>query len=65
MTNLATSIRHQRELKFPKLTQQQFAALVGISQPYMNLIEHGKKVPSLKVLYKIASELEIELNELV
>ena len=45
-----------------KIKQQDFAKMVGISKTYMNLIECGKKEPSLGVLKKICSILELDLT---
>ena len=43
------------------LSQKQLAKLVGITQPFMNEIEHGKKSPSVEVLQKICQVLSIEM----
>jgi len=43
------------------LTQNQLAKLAGISQPFMNEIESGRKAPSIDVLQKICDVLSIEM----
>ena len=44
-----------------KLSQHKFAKLVGISQPFLNEIESGKKSPSIEVLMKICEALDIKM----
>lgn len=43
------------------LSQNQLAKLVGITQPFMNEIESGRKNPSVEVLFKICEQLEIPM----
>lgn len=43
------------------LSQNKLAKLVGITQPFMNEIESGKKSPSVEVLIKICEELDITM----
>lgn len=43
------------------LSQKQLAKEAGITQPFMNEIESGKKKPSLEVLFKICEVLDIKL----
>ena len=43
------------------LSQYKLAALVGITQPFMNEIESGRKSPSVEVLIKICEALEIKM----
>lgn len=45
------------------LSQNQLAKMVGISQPFINEIESGRKTPSLEVFFKICEALEIKLFE--
>ena len=42
-------------------SQNKLAKLVGITQPFMNEIESGRKSPSLEVLFKICEILEINV----
>ena len=37
------------------LSQNQLAKMVGISQPFVNEIESGRKTPSLEVFFEIYS----------
>ncbi|MCL2695920.1 MAG: helix-turn-helix domain-containing protein [Clostridiales bacterium] len=41
------------------LSQNKLAKLVGITQPFMNEIESGRKSPSVEVLIKLCKELDI------
>lgn len=43
-----------------KMSQQQLAELVGVSQSLINHIEHGRKNPSVEVLVRICKVLDIE-----
>jgi len=42
-------------------SQNKLAKLVGITQPFMNEIESGRKSPSVEVLIKICKELGISM----
>jgi transcriptional regulator with XRE-family HTH domain len=47
-----------------KLTQEEFAELVGISVDFLNLIERGINAPSFEVLERIADRLDLQVREL-
>ncbi len=54
-----------RELRKKQgLTQEKLAELAKIDYSYLNLIEGGKKNPSLKRIAKLARVLKIPLSEL-
>lgn len=59
---LGEIIRRQRELA--ELPMRQFAAMVGISNPYLSQIENGARVPSDQVLRSIATSLGLRLDDL-
>ncbi len=59
---LGEIIRKQRELA--ELPMRQFAAAVGISNPYLSQIERGLRAPSDAVLSAIADSLKISADEL-
>ena len=42
-------------------SQNKLAQLVGISQPFMNEIETGRKKPSLDILQRLCEVLNLEL----
>ena len=47
-----------------KLTQEQFAELVGISVDFLSLIERGINSPGFEVLERMADRLEMQVREL-
>jgi transcriptional regulator with XRE-family HTH domain len=59
---LGEIIRRQRELS--ELSMRQFAAMVGISNPYLSQIERGLREPSEQVLDAIARSLRISADSL-
>jgi transcriptional regulator with XRE-family HTH domain len=59
---LGEIIRKQRELA--ALPMRQFAAAVGISNPYLSQIERGLRAPSEAVLSAIAGSLQTSADEL-
>jgi len=60
--SLGDIIRRQRELA--ELPMRQFAAMVGISGPYLSQIEHGLRAPSEQVLASIAKSLQTSAEAL-
>jgi transcriptional regulator with XRE-family HTH domain len=61
-TSLGEIIRQQRELA--ELSMRQFAALAGISNPYLSQIERGLRAPSQAVLDQIAKTLKVSSDAL-
>lgn len=59
---LGEIIRRQRELT--ELSMRKFAAMVGISNPYMSQIERGLRDPSEAVLEAIARNLHLSADAL-
>src|ERR1700761_7208605 len=59
---LGSIIRKQRELA--ELPMRQFAAAVGISNPYLSQIERGLRAPSEAVLSAIADSLQTSADDL-
>jgi transcriptional regulator with XRE-family HTH domain len=59
---LGAIIRQQRELA--ALPMRQFAAAVGISNPYLSQIERGLRKPSADILQQIAKGLRISAEQL-
>jgi transcriptional regulator with XRE-family HTH domain len=53
------SIRQER-----KLTQEEFAELIGISVDFLSLIERGINSPSFEVLEKMSRGLRLPVREL-
>ncbi|QPS98519.1 helix-turn-helix transcriptional regulator [Staphylococcus equorum] len=48
-----------------KLTQQEMANRIGISQSYFADIEHNRKNISLAVVLRIAQGLDVSVNKLI
>jgi len=46
------------------LTQEMLAEKLGLSSKYIQYIENGNRNPSLKVIFKIAKILEIDICKL-
>jgi transcriptional regulator with XRE-family HTH domain len=46
-------------------TQRQLAERLGITRVYMGYIEQGRENPSLKLLFKIANELNTTMDTLI
>ena len=47
-----------------KLTQEEFAELVGISVDFLSLIERGINAPSFEVLERMADRMDLQVREL-
>lgn len=61
--DIAAKIRELR--KSLKLTQSQFAELVGLSEDSVGKIERGLYVPTVETLNKIATALKIPIQDLM
>jgi transcriptional regulator with XRE-family HTH domain len=67
---MALSLRRQFGIRLKpirlerKLTQEQFAELIGISVDFLSLIERGINAPSFEVLEKMAGRLRLPVREL-
>ena len=59
---LGKRIRQLR--KKSKLTQEQLADKVGVTPKYIQYLESANRIPSLKLLYKIAKELDVKVRDL-
>lgn len=51
--------------KYRKMTQVQLAEKAGIARAYLAQLETGKKQGSVEVLKKIASTLNLDLDDIV
>lgn len=60
--SLGDFIRSQRELS--ELSMRQFAAMAGISNPYLSQIERGQREPSRRVVDAIARSLQLSADAL-
>ena len=61
--HLANNIRQLRESR--GLTQQQMAKISGVPRPTWANLESGAANPTLAVLIKVASALQVSLEELI
>lgn len=48
-----------------EISQSELAKRVGVSQPYMNQLTKGMRVPSVELVRKICRELGLELSDLI
>jgi len=58
MKKIAENIIKIRNLL--SVTQKDFARKIGVSATHLNLIENGKKKPSLKLIYRICDKFNID-----
>ena len=62
--NYRLAKRMQKLRKQQKLTQGQLAEKLHVSLNYLGKIETGRKVPNLRLLYKIAEVLNVKVQDL-
>lgn len=60
---IGENIRKYRKIK--DFSQEKLSEMVNVTPDYISLIELGKRIPSLKRLYKIAEILEVEPYKLL
>ncbi len=67
---MAQSLRQQFGIRLKairkerRLTQEQFAELIGINVDFLSLIERGINAPSFEVLEQMAGKLRLPVREL-
>lgn len=47
------------------MTQEELAHKAEVDRPYISLLEHNKKSPTLKMLFRLCDALEIQASELI
>lgn len=62
-TNIAKNIRQLRQTR--GLSQDQLAVLSGVPRPTWSNLESGSANPTVTVLIKVASSLQVSLEELI
>ena len=62
-TNLALNVRQMRSVR--QLSQAQLAQIAGIPRPTLAHLESGTANPTLSVMMKLASALQVLMEELV
>ena len=60
--NLALQLRKLRRKK--KLTQEKIGEKVKVTPKYIQYLEAGKRIPSLKLIYRLADALDVKVKEL-
>lgn len=60
---MGTRIRKRR--RWMEMTQEQLAALVGVSTSFIGHIERGSRVPAIGTLYAISRALETTMDWIV
>lgn len=61
--NIGSRIRMRRNDLH--ISQEDLAFRAGLTPTYLSLLENGKRNPSLELLYRVCSALQIELVELL
>lgn len=54
--------RLRRERERAGLTQMALAERLGVTSQHLNMVESGKKAPSLDVLQRLGNELGLEIT---
>lgn len=58
MDTLGERIRYIRTQS--GLTQQEFGRLIGVSQAFLSMVEHGKETPSTPIIRLISMIFEVD-----
>lgn len=62
MSKIGDRIRHAR--KSAGMSQEELAAKIRVNRSYLSLVENGKSSPTFEFMEKIASGLEIRVEDL-
>jgi len=62
---MSLGLRLRTLRKNASLTQQKLADNVGVSRIYIQALESNRRVPSVKLLYRLADELKATVNDIV
>ena len=62
LKSLGKKIKHYRKVR--DLTQEELAEKVRVTPKYIQYLESAKRIPSIKLIYKIAKNLEIKVKDL-
>ena len=62
---MSLGLRLRTLRKNTSLTQQKLADNVGVSRIYIQALESNRRVPSIKLLYRLADELNATVNDIV
>lgn len=61
--NLAGNVKRIRRDR--KMSQDEFAALIGIHRTYQNHIEHAKRSPTIDVIERMMDALDVDVTDLL
>jgi transcriptional regulator with XRE-family HTH domain len=61
--SIGKQLRYMRRVK--DKTQEDLAEHIGVSVGWLSRLERGRELPSLKLLFRIAKALHVQVNELV
>jgi transcriptional regulator with XRE-family HTH domain len=62
---MSLGLRLRTLRKNASLTQQKLADNVGVSRIYIQALESNRRVPSIKLLYRLANALSATVNDIV
>jgi transcriptional regulator with XRE-family HTH domain len=62
---MSLGLRLRTLRKNASLTQQKLADNVGVSRIYIQALESNRRVPSIKLLYRLADALTASVNDIV
>jgi transcriptional regulator with XRE-family HTH domain len=62
---MSLGLRLRTLRKNASLTQQKLADNVGVSRIYIQALESNRRVPSIKLLYRLADALSATVNDIV
>ena len=62
---MSLGLRLRTLRKNASLTQQKLADNVGVSRIYIQALESNRRMPSVKLLYRLANELRTTVNDIV
>lgn len=65
MDRISFGLRIQNARQNAHLSQEELAAILGISRPFLAYIEIGARLPGLETFLEIANALEISANDLL
>lgn len=60
--NLGKKLKQLRKKR--KLTQEELAEKVRVTPKYIQYLESARRIPSIKLLYKVAKALEVKVRDL-
>ena len=62
---MSLGLRIKTLRKAKSLTQQQLADLVGVSRIYIQALESNRRLPSMKLLQRLAENLDVRVADIV